>query len=130
MHSQLDVFKKRDRGRDLSSKFVMLALNLDVQQGFVVCAIPPCSLQLFHFIILEFAADGLLELCPADLLFCLFLLCGLVYRFEACLHAYSDGAFRTSAGLGVCSYFDGLVVRGREVLLACGAYIEDAFGWE
>jgi hypothetical protein len=52
---------------------------------------PATLLQALDFIVVEPPANQILELLPADLLVCLFLLGGPEARLEARLHAYADG---------------------------------------
>lgn len=108
-----------------SGKLVVLSLDLDIKQSFVICAILPGLLQKLDLLIVEFAADGLLELSSAYLLVGLFLLGSFVDRLEACLHAQPDGTSRASMVVGIGPDLDGLVVGGREQLVACCAYVEE-----
>lgn len=103
----------------------MLPLDLDVKQGFVICAISPCSLQEFDVAVFELAADSLFKLSPAYLLICLFLLGSLVDRLEAGLHTESDGTCWTSVVVGIGSNLNSLVLCDREELVACCAYVEE-----
>lgn len=103
----------------------MLALDLYVKQGFVICAISPGPLQQFDVAVFELAADSLFKLSPAYLLVCLFLLGSLVDRLEAGLHTDSDGTRWTGSIVGIGSDFDKLILCDREELVARGAYVEE-----
>lgn len=103
----------------------MLPLDLDVKQGFVICAIPPGPLQEFDVAIFQLATDGLFKLSPAYLLVCLFLLGSLVDRLEAGLHAESDGACWTSVVVGISSDLNSLVLGDGDEFVAGCAYVEE-----
>jgi hypothetical protein len=71
--------------------FVVRRFDFHVESCLVEIALAPRLLQTAHFVVVELAANELLQLLATDLLQGLFLLGGLETRLVARLHAYAEG---------------------------------------
>jgi hypothetical protein len=56
------------------SVLIMLVLDLDEQQGFMIVTLPPSFLQFLDLIIFQLTTNSLFQLFPAYLLACLLFL--------------------------------------------------------